>query len=236
MKLKDQSRNSILLLNRTSVIAGAIIICVVSLGLGYFIGFKTGVSGNVEVEQITEKTPKPKINEDKRVLEPLPPPPQPTAPVQKITPEKEEIKQPEKTEKKEIEKKAEEPKIVIQEQKQDTSTQKGFEKRIVPEKKTEKEPDKPKPSIQTEDKKTEKMPPKTKSYTIQLGAFPSKAGAEELKSQLKNKGINAYIISKDKDSIYFRVRVGNYSTKKEAERALISIEKQTGLKGFITTR
>lgn len=235
MRLKDQGRNSILLLNRTSVIAGAIIIAVISLGVGYFIGFKTGTSGNVEVEHITEKPPKPVVNEDKRVLEPPPTPP-PTPPTSNMLSGKDDTKQTDKSQKKDVEKKDEEPKIVIQEQKQDLSAQKGFEKRPTPEKKVEPVPDKPKSVPQVEEKKPEKTLTKTRYFTIQLGAFPSKTGAEDLKSQLKSKGISAYIVNKDKDSIYFKVRVGNYSNKKEAERALISIEKQTGLKGFITTR
>ncbi|MFQ3573104.1 MAG: SPOR domain-containing protein, partial [Thermodesulfovibrionales bacterium] len=226
------------LLNRTSVIVGAIIISVISLALGYFIGFKTGTSGSLEVEHITEKPPKRITNDEKRVLEP-PPPPSPTPQTNKVVPSDiDDVKQTDKpVEKKEVEKKTEEPKIIIQEQKQDLSSPRGFEKRLTPEKRQDLEQDQTKSAPKVDEKRIEKQTStKVKNYTIQLGAFPSRSGAEELKTQLKGKGINAYIVNKDKDSIYFKVRVGSYSNKKEAERALISIEKQTGLKGFITVR
>lgn len=261
MRLKEQGKNSILLLSRSSVIAGAVLIAVVSIGLGYFIGFKTGQSTVNESEQIVEKPLR--LPEEKRVLEPPKPtnteppqialqPPDKAEPYQdKILTDKQnhsdtkEIKPTVETLEKNTK---QEDRQQSPKQAQAEIQQRGFEKQLS----TPKTPDqgltKEQPKDQrAEPTKVERLPAseekrptaqrsRQRLYTIQFGAFPNRRGAEELQSQLKAKAINAYIVDKDEKNIYYRVRVGSFSSKKEAETKALSIEKQTGLKGFITTR
>ncbi len=263
MRIKEQSRSSMLILNRSVVVAGAVLIAVISIGLGYFIGFKTGHSGTPEVEQIVEKPLK--IPEEKRVLE-LPQPKQPEGqPAQNQPPE---MHQQDESQGSRVQ---EAPQRTVQtnDRSKEEDTVRGFNKQIgVPQRDAsaqerdmakQSQPDRrpneaaPKPqSSDTAKTVPERLPPpqeekkalkqtakpqsQQRLYTIQFGAFPSRQGAEELRAQLKSKGINAYIVEKGKEDIYFRVRAGAYQGKKEAERNAISIEKQTGIKGFITVK
>lgn len=260
MRLKEQGKNSILLLSRSSVIAGAVLIAVVSIGLGYFIGFKTGQSTVNESEQIVERPLRPP--EEKRVLEPLKPtntePPQiALQPPDKAEPHQDKTVTDKlnQSDTKEIKPTVEIEKNTKQDDKQQSPKQaqadvqhKGFEKQLstpkTPEQGLTKEQQKAQRGEPTnverlpapEEKKPAAQRSKQRLYTIQFGAFPNRKGAEELQSQLKAKAINAYIVDKDEKNIYYRVRVGSFSSKKEAETRALSIEKQTGLKGFITTR
>ncbi|HIJ59796.1 MAG TPA: hypothetical protein HPP56_04180 [Nitrospirae bacterium] len=243
MRLKDQTKNSILLLNRSSVIGGAVLIVLISLGLGYFIGFKTGQSGVADLEQVVE--PPKKILEEKRVLEstpktenqqvpPLPPPSVTTLNNnEKLT----------NIEGKKIDK--EPPPIEI---KKEENQEKNFSKQIgkqriekediSPNPKPENKPDeKPqKLPVTTEKKVVKNTKQQTKLYTIQFGAFPNIQGAEELKKSLTSKGVSAYIVDKGKEGVYYRVRSGSFESKREADKQLILYEKKTGLKGFVTLK
>jgi cell division septation protein DedD len=283
MRLKDQGKNSILLLNRSSVIAGALLLSILSIGLGYFIGFKTGQTGAPETEHGVEKPLK--IPEEKRVLE-LPPPknPQENGPTsQQGTTEQGHQIPPQES-----------PKVVEQapESGHTPPQSKGSEDKRLPnywwvDKKSpvelqktgkgeperdfgrqigrdtaERQPESQRPlpqqlpkgevqggrEVETALNKPEKLPTpqdkkspqkqtvKQKQYAIQFGAFPSRQGAEDLKAFLRSKGVNAYIVDKGRDDIYYRVRTGSYPSKKEADRQALQLEKQTGLKGFVTPK
>lgn len=243
MRLKDQSRNSILLLNRSSVIGGAILLVLISLGLGYFIGFKTGHSGVADLEQVTE--PPKKTIEEKRVIEtppktesqpaPLPPP----SSVSVL----ENNEKSAKTEDKKVEK--EHPPIEI---KKDDTQDRSFNKQIGQQKAEKEDIPSDRKSINKVEEKPQKLPIETekkptkntktqgKFYTIQFGAFPSIQGAEELQKNLKAKGVSTYIVDKGKDGLYYRVRTGSFENKKEADKQVALLEKKTGLKGFVTIK
>ena len=58
-------------------------------------------------------------------------------------------------------------------------------------------------------------------YWIQTGSFTSKTRAEQVRESLSSKGVVSRIVSKDVDgSNFFRVRVGPYQNKEEAEKFL----------------
>jgi len=60
-------------------------------------------------------------------------------------------------------------------------------------------------------------------YTIQVASFPEKASAEELVKKLKEKKWQAYMESAEipGKGTYWRVYVGKYSNKEQADKALV---------------
>ena len=119
----------------------------------------------------------------------------------------------------------------------------------VPEVKTAPEPAKTvKPNVEASDKtvpnktaeskapaEEDKSPPKEKArkYLVQVAAVNSKSKADDLKSRLKESGIKAYsekISTKDGDR--FRVRVGPFATREEAEKMQARVKK-IGLSGSV---
>ncbi len=67
-------------------------------------------------------------------------------------------------------------------------------------------------------------------YWVQTGAFAVRSRAEDVKSSLADKGITALIETRDVDGkTYFRVRVGPYASKSEADYWLSLIK---GIDGF----
>jgi cell division septation protein DedD len=73
-----------------------------------------------------------------------------------------------------------------------------------------------------------------KLYTVQVGAFPSKEGADQLYQNLKAKNYNPYIVNANGSSDYFKVRVGTFKDKKAAEKSAAALSKKTGLQNFVT--
>lgn len=73
-------------------------------------------------------------------------------------------------------------------------------------------------------------------YTIQLGAFKNPLDAETLKVKFDKKGFKAFVIdsnSKNGERLY-KVWVGEFATRKEAEEVSLKIKKTEGLQPFIT--
>lgn len=73
----------------------------------------------------------------------------------------------------------------------------------------------------------------SRKYVLQVAAVKSKAKAEELQNRLKQSGIKAYsqkITTKDGDR--FRVRVGPFASREEAEKMHARVKK-TGLNGNV---
>ncbi len=262
MRLRGPERSSILLLGRSTVIIGAIVITVLSFGIGYFWGYKG--SDVSQTEDDVKKDTGQKVTvlpEDKRVLETTPttpkeapiapsikPPefPQETTPQKSAGPEK-EVPREQKT----AESKADKSHGVEiaegrgEQAEKDSSEVKGPEIKAETKDKTKAKTKENTPAVNKE-KNTAKSAakkntfPKTsksvKLYAIQFGAFPSKEGAEQLRQNLRSKGIKAYIVSRTKSDSYFRVRVGAYKTKREADLAAVSLQKRTGMQNFVTTK
>jgi cell division septation protein DedD len=83
-------------------------------------------------------------------------------------------------------------------------------------------------------------PPLTKTtkitYTVQAGAFKSSQEAGILKDKLVKKGYTAYIIqseSKKHENLY-KVMIGKFPTRKQAEVLSLKIKKSEGLQTFVT--
>lgn len=84
----------------------------------------------------------------------------------------------------------------------------------------------------TETKETKK----TRKYTVQTGAFKDISDANALKARLDKKGYKTYIApteTKTHKKLY-KVMVGDFVTRKEAEVLSIKIKKAEGLKTFVT--
>jgi cell division protein FtsN len=69
-------------------------------------------------------------------------------------------------------------------------------------------------------------------YWIQVGSYTSQAHSEQVKETLMEKGIASIVTTKAiDDTTYFRVRIGPYSSKKEAEKFLTWIHDINGFSG-----
>jgi len=233
-------RSSILLMGRNTVVIGAVVITVASFAIGYFLGFKGGGSPEQEKQQQVAQNPKAGDLlplEEKRVID-LPVKDVPSKPL------------------------AAQPAPAKQaEQVAEASAQKPAEPAASPDtkakssKKETKEANQPqaeasapaeqaaKPAASTA--KTgghaaEKAKKKAKGgahtgklYAVQIGAFPSKEGAEQMSQNLKASGLKPYIVSAS-DGSYYKVRIGNFKNKKTAEKSAAALSKKTGLQNFVT--
>ncbi len=102
--------------------------------------------------------------------------------------------------------------------------------------KSEPEAKAPVKTAASSEKKTTTPPVKTvanvKEYWIQTNSFSTIARAEEEKKAITAKGFPAVIQTKvDGDKTFYRVRVGSYTTKAEAEKFLYWIKDIKGFEG-----
>jgi len=75
-----------------------------------------------------------------------------------------------------------------------------------------------------------KPPQKSIEYWIQIGSYKSQSRAEELATGLSTKGLVARVFSyTTAQSKFFRVRIGPYANKGEAEKFLTIVKKIQGL-------
>jgi cell division septation protein DedD len=76
-----------------------------------------------------------------------------------------------------------------------------------------------------------KPAPRTVDYWIQTGAYKSPSKADELVTLLGQKGLTGRVFSTstDKSETFYRVRVGPYKNKGEAEKFLAIVKKVQGL-------
>jgi len=70
--------------------------------------------------------------------------------------------------------------------------------------------------------------PMERPYTLQVGSFSRKDGAEELVGRLKGKGHEAYVAEVDLGSkgVWYRVRVGRYPTEHAAKWARLDLVRE----------
>jgi DedD protein len=76
------------------------------------------------------------------------------------------------------------------------------------------------------------------AWTVQVSAFRSRPLAEELRARLAARGFDAYVfpsITEDGRPRY-RVRVGTYPTRSDAERAAVELRSERGLNPLVTPR
>ena len=107
--------------------------------------------------------------------------------------------------------------------------------RTVGETKDKEEPVEEKPAAAVKpapEKQAEPKQVRVPEYWIQTGSYTSKTRAEQVKADLMEKGVASLITSKSIDNTtYFRVRIGPYSTKGEAEKFLSWIRSINGFSG-----
>ena len=73
-------------------------------------------------------------------------------------------------------------------------------------------------------------------YTIQIASWPSLEQARIDQLDLIEEGIDAYIeryYQKEKDEIWYRVRIGNFSDKIKAQQVQKQIESISGVKSWL---
>lgn len=85
------------------------------------------------------------------------------------------------------------------------------------------------------DKEPYKIKSKTEiKFTVQAGAFGNAQNAEDLKRNFIEKGYKSRITSKAVGNLNLKiVDVGEFATRAEAEKFLISLQKDFGIKGHI---
>lgn len=250
MRVRGPERSSILLIGRSTVIIGAVVITVLSFGLGYFWGYKGSDVSQTEDEVKKDTEQKSPISpEDKRVLETTPkeapialsikPPefPQETRP-QKSPETEKELPREQKT----AEGKADKSHGVeiAEDMAEQIEKAQPAEKASLEAKESEAKRSKPAANAEKSAAKKKAVTKTSKTsgklYTIQFGAFPNKEGAEQLRQSLSSKGIKAYIVSRTESDPYFRVRVGTYKSKKDAEKNAVILQKKTEMQNFVTTK
>lgn len=83
--------------------------------------------------------------------------------------------------------------------------------------------------------KETKGTPKARKYTVQAGAFKNVSDANILKERLDKKGYKTYITLETKNhKKLYKVRIGDFAARKEAEILSIKIKKSEGLNTFVT--
>jgi len=88
-------------------------------------------------------------------------------------------------------------------------------------------PDRPSPGIPTE--------PKGGGYAIQVAAFNARGEAETLVTRLSGKGYAVYLVTPQAGQpAMFRVRVGKFRERAEAERVAARLERDEQFKPWIT--
>jgi len=77
-----------------------------------------------------------------------------------------------------------------------------------------------------------------KSWRVQVNAYPDEQSAKQLVDRLKNKSYNAYVSeAKQKGKTWYRVSVGKYSSREEADKVLESLKANENFAGaFATSR
>lgn len=71
------------------------------------------------------------------------------------------------------------------------------------------------------------------SIAIQVGAFSERASADRLRSRLREAGFPAYLATDSRDDRHWRVRVGPYATRSEAEKVAGRLERAQQLPTWI---
>lgn len=77
-----------------------------------------------------------------------------------------------------------------------------------------------------------------KVWSVQVNAYPDERSAKQLVDRLKNKGYNAVITeAPNKGKVWYRVRVGRYGSREEADKAVEDLKSKEKLeKAFATSR
>ena len=75
--------------------------------------------------------------------------------------------------------------------------------------------------------------PATPGYAVQVAALNVRGDADNIAKHLASKGYPAYVAANGSPAIY-RVRIGAYKTRREAETIVAKLQKEEQMKPFIT--
>ncbi|MBT5793420.1 MAG: SPOR domain-containing protein, partial [Deltaproteobacteria bacterium] len=87
-------------------------------------------------------------------------------------------------------------------------------------------------AIQSNSAVKQSAPKKPLLYTIQVGAYKTKAYANTLEQSLKRKGYDAFVTRSAKK--IYRVQVDRFSSKEDATKLAQRIQAKEKLKNFVT--
>ncbi|MGD1074708.1 MAG: SPOR domain-containing protein [Thermodesulfovibrionales bacterium] len=74
-------------------------------------------------------------------------------------------------------------------------------------------------------------------YAVQVGAFKSRREANTMQAELEGKGYKARSLkASSKGATFFKVTVGEFAQKREAEVVALKLRKTEGLKAFVTRK
>ena len=80
--------------------------------------------------------------------------------------------------------------------------------------------------------------PPERGYTVQVVAYRARPAADEMERKLREAGFDAYVatISGDDGRTTYRVRVGSFATRGEAQRMAERLKSERGLSPYVTAR
>lgn len=79
-------------------------------------------------------------------------------------------------------------------------------------------------------------PPKGPGWTVQISAYPNEEEALSKQKMYKTKGVQAYIVKAaiPGKGVWYRLRVGQFSTKQGAQQYADALAAKEGIKPFVT--
>jgi cell division protein FtsN len=110
-------------------------------------------------------------------------------------------------------------------------------RKVVEERMVVKEPER-RSTLRPTPRTVEPAAPPQRFWTVQVSSFRSRALADEQKNQLAAKGLSAYLttVQSEDGRTRYRVRVGSFATRTEAERLSDRLRADFRLNPFVTTR
>jgi cell division septation protein DedD len=82
--------------------------------------------------------------------------------------------------------------------------------------------------------KTREAPPAGQGWTVQIAALNERNAADAIAKKLTSKGYPAYVFAPTDGTSVYRVRVGKFGTRHEAETLKTRLEKEEQFKPFVT--
>jgi cell division septation protein DedD len=93
------------------------------------------------------------------------------------------------------------------------------------------------PAAKSQATESEEAKSDGKSWSVQANSYPDAKSAHDLVDRLKNKGYNAFVTEANvKGKIWYRVRVGRFATRQEAERTEAALKNNEDLRNAFATR
>jgi cell division protein FtsN len=93
------------------------------------------------------------------------------------------------------------------------------------------------PAAEVPENAAEEAPGDLRTYTVQAGSFLDSAHAEAFKKNLAARGYGAYVLrsADGDDRTVYKVRVGTFKERADAELLALKLKKISGQNAFVTT-